>query len=180
MYKIYSVNNNEEVGIFLTLKKLSINYYGELLFLDKYLDKIIDYNKLVLINVLPIDNISSNIVDINKENIEYINKIHSIAKKYKNININYCSTSTRILNSLQQVFIHNNCGYYVSNDLNYPDNRFYIFPEEKTTYKNLKKEIDNNKKIFIVTSDDTYSSVRNDIMNNYNNYDNIFLIKKTT
>ena len=178
MYKIYSVNN-EEKGIFINLKKLQVNNYGELLFLNEYLEKYSNYNNLILINVIPIDNISNNIIDITKENNDYVEKIYSMIKNYNNINICFSSSNVRILNKQKKKFINNNCGYYLTDDLNYPDCTFYVLLEKKYNRKKIDLEIKNNHKIFIITTDDTIPQLENEIKKDFDNYNNIFLIKKT-
>lgn len=179
MYKIYSFNSDDEQGIFINLRNLEVNNYGELLCLDKYLDKYSNYNKLILINVIPIDNTSSDIVNINKENMEYIEKIYNIISNHKNINIKFCSTSIRILNALNNYFIHNNCGYYVSDDLNYPDSKFYIFPEKKYNIEKIINEIKNNNLVYIFVKDDCFYQIKQEIINEINDKSSIYLIKKT-
>lgn len=176
MYKIYSLYNSKEVGIFINLRNLEVSYYQELLPLSKYLEKYREYDKLIIINVIPIDNISNDILSINKENIEYVEKIFSIINNYKNLNIKVCSTSIRILNALNNFFIHNNCGYYISNDLNYPSCKFYIFPENKYNTIRIDNEINNNNNLVFIFADESYY---NQIKNDFNDTSNIYLIKKT-
>lgn len=171
MYDIYSLSDNI-IGKFVKLKNLEVNYNGELLFLDKYLDKYNNNNNLLLLNVIPIDNISTNIVDINKENEEYVEKIYELVNNYSNIK--FCSTSTRILNVLKSKFIHSNCGYYLSDDLNCPDSNFYIVSDKKYYSSKIS-----NKELFIITDENNYKELKEFIKNNFINYNNIYIIKKT-
>ena len=143
MYDIFSLTD-DVTGIFIDLKNLQLNNNGELLFLDEYLEKYNDSNFLI-INVIPIDNISNNIVDINKENSDYVENIFNIVSKYSSLTIYFCSTSTRILDALKNMFIHKNCGYYISEDLNYPDSDFYIIQK-------------NSEPLFIITQNNIYST----------------------
>ena len=145
MYDIFSLTD-DVTGIFIDLKNLQLNNNGELLFLDEYLEKYNDSNFLI-INVIPIDNISNNIVDINKENSDYVENIFNIVSKYSSLTIYFCSTSTRILDTLKNVFIHKNCGYYISEDLNYPDSDFYIIQK-------------NSEPLFIITQNNIYSTIK--------------------
>lgn len=178
MYKIFSLDTDEEKGIFINLKNLEVNYYGELVNIDKYLTTYINYNKLIIINVIPIETVNKDIINIQKENSNYIEKVYSIIKKYPFLNIKLCSTSTRILDYLEKFFSYDNCGYYISKDLNYYNSKFYIFPEEKYNIKNIETEINNNKLVFIITNDDIDFSIKKELVNNFNNCNDIYIIKK--
>lgn len=178
MYRIYSIKEDTVAGIFINLKNLEVNYYNEVLPLDKYLKKY-DVNNNIIINVIPISNISTDISNITKENTEYINMIYKIINSFNNPNIKFCSTSIRIYNLLIEKFFHNNCGYYISDDLNYPNCSFYIFPQEKFDIKKIYHEIKKDKKVFIFIDNEKHMEIKNKIISNINNYDNIYLIEKT-
>ena len=177
MYKVYSIKDSSFKGIFINLKNLEINYYNEILSLNKYLDKYNNEDNFI-INIIPISNISNNILNITKENIEYINTIYKIISKFDEKNIKFCSSSIRIYNLLTNKFFHKNCGYYVSDDLNYPDSSFYIFPQEKFNIEKIQEELKKDKTILIFV-DNKYDEIKNRIINSISNYDNIYLIKKT-
>lgn len=145
-------DNNDIEGIFLTVRDLQVNYNGTLIPLDEYLKKLDNFKKKVILNIVPISNTSKDIISIQRENRSYVNDIKEITDKYSNLNFWYTSTNTRILYFLEEFFKSRCCGYYLSNDLNYVDTCFYIFPLDKYNKEIITQELERDKYIYFIVN----------------------------
>lgn len=150
---LININESNDIdGIFLTVKDLQVNYNGALIPLDEYLQKLDNFKKKVILNIVPINNTSKDIISIQRENRSYVNDVKEITDKYSNINFWYTSTNTRILYFLEEFFKSRCCGYYLSDDLNYVDTCFYIFPLNKYNKEIIIQELERDKYIFFIVN----------------------------
>lgn len=148
-----NINGNNNIdGIFVTVRDLQVNYNGALIPLDEYLQKLENFKKKVILNIVPINNTSKDIISIQRENRSYVNDIKEITDKYSNINFWYTSTNTRILYFLEEFFKSRCCGYYLSDDLNYVDTCFYIFPLNKYNKEIITQELERDKYIYFIVN----------------------------
>lgn len=145
-----TLQNDSVDGLFISVRNLQVNYNGQFIDLSDYLEKLGNIKKKVILNIIPINNTSTDIISIQRENRNYVNELYNITEKFKNINFWYTSTSTRIIYFLGDFFESNCCGYYISDDLNYVDTCFYIFPLEKYNKEIISMELDREKYIFFI------------------------------
>lgn len=146
-------NDNNVLGIFVNVRNLQVNYNGEFIELNTYLQKLSEFKKRIILNIIPIDNTSTDIISIQKENKNYVNRIKEIVSNYNDLNFWYASTSTRMLYFLEQFFKNNCCGYYLSDDLNYVDTCFYIFPKNKYNQEIITQQLVMGKYIYLLAKD---------------------------
>ena len=72
-------------GLFINVRDLEVNYNGEFIGLENYLEKLDDVSKNIILNIIPISNDSSDIVSIKRENKSYINNIQEITSKFPSL-----------------------------------------------------------------------------------------------
>lgn len=148
---INNILQNDSVdGLFINVRNLQVNYNGQFIDLSDYLEKLGNIKKKVILNIIPINNTSTDIISIQRENRNYVNELYNITEKFKDINFWYTSKSTRILYFLEEFFKSNCCGYYISEDLNYVDTCFYIIPPEKYNKEIISVELGRDKYIYFI------------------------------
>ena len=89
-------------GLFINVRDLEVNYNGEFIDLEDYLEKLEDVSKNIILNIIPISNDSSDIVSIKRENKSYINNIQDITSKFPSLKFLYTSTNIRIIEECQE------------------------------------------------------------------------------
>ena len=159
-------------GLFINVRDLEVNYNGEFIGLENYLEKLEDVSKNIILNIIPISNDSSDIVSIKRENKSYINNIQEITSKFPSLKFLYTSTNIRIIES---------CGYYISDDLNFFDSSFYVLPFGKYDVSVVQEQIKKEKKLMIMVNDvSQYDILMNFIEDNFFDKDNFFVIISKT
>ena len=162
-------------GLFINVRDLEVNYNGEFIDLEDYLEKLED------VNIIPISNDSSDIVSIKRENKSYINNIQEITSKFPSLKFLYTSTNIRIIEELTLCFGSKSCGYYISDDLNFFDSNFYVLPFEKYDVSVVQEQIKKEKKLMIMVNDvSQYDILMNFIEDNCFDKDNFFVIISKT
>ena len=91
-------------GLFINVRDLEVNYNGEFIGLENYLEKLEDVSKNIILNIIPISNDGSDIVSIKRENKSYINNIQEITSKFPSLKFLYTSTNIRIIEELTLCF----------------------------------------------------------------------------
>ena len=136
-------------GLFINVRDLEVNYNGEFIGLENYLEKLDDVSKNIILNIIPISNDSSDIVSIKRENKSYINNIQEITSKFPSLKFLYTSTNIRIIEELTLCFGSKSCGYYISDDLNFFDSSFYVLPFGKYDVSVVQEQIKKEKKLIL-------------------------------
>ena len=164
-------------GLFINVRDLEVNYNGEFIDLEDYLEKLEDVSKNIILNIIPISNDSSDIVSIKRENKSYINNIQEITSKFPSLKFLYTSTNIRIIEELTLCFGSKSCGYY----LNFFDSNFYVLPFEKYDVSVVQEQIKKEKKLMIMVNDvSQYDILMNFIEDNCFDKDNFFVIISKT
>ena len=168
-------------GLFINVRDLEVNYNGEFIVLEDYLEKLEDVSKNIILNIIPISNDSSDIVSIKRENKSYINNIQEITSKFPSLKFLYTSNNIRIIEELTLCFGSKSCGYYISDDLNFFDSSFYVLPFGKYDVSVVQEQIKKEKKLMIMVNDvSQYDILMNFIEDNFFDKDNFFVIISKT
>ncbi len=155
--------------------------------LDVYLEGLKDFNKEIMLNVLPLDLpylTESTVSDIVKINTEYINEIFTILNKFPEISVCLFSSNQILITLIKSKKYSCNLGWLIeqSGD-NYIDLEFYVFPCYMLNEKVLIQQLENNKKVMVNVIDSSGIDILMNFFKDISScpskkkiFDNIFVI----
>lgn len=121
--------------------------------LEEFLDKMINFNKRIIINLYPLYQVilsNETIQYINEQNNEYINLVNEIINKFPKLDLSLCTYNQPLLQFIKRIIKTRKKGLIVlQEDLNYMDVDFYIIPPTMLDALIINQEIDQGKEVMI-------------------------------
>ena len=121
--------------------------------LEEFLDKMINFNKRIIINLYPLYQVilsNETIQYINEQNNEYINLVNEIINKFPKLKLSLCTYNQPLLQFIKRIIKTRKKGLIIlQEDLNYMDVDFYIIPPTMLDALIINQEIDQGKEIMI-------------------------------
>ena len=152
--------------------------------LEDFLNKISNFSKRIIINAYPLYQVilsNETIQYINEQNINYVNKINNIIKKFPNLKISLCTFSQPLLQFIKRIIPTKKKGLIIiQDDLNYMDVDFYIIAPIMLDAIIINEQLQKGKEIMISSFSSNDLAIIDDYFNNKpNNIKNILFNKLT-